>query len=234
MSSPSCSFSSLPDFVEDESMAEEDREIRMDLEAFKASLRAEYRKRIEELRTQYEEELSDEASKKRQEVELQVARMRSDQKRRFRKAVKEAQEHIVAEMRHQVSALTNESVALALERIEERITRLREDPKTYASLMRALVAEAVDALGEPAIVFVDVGECGLPPEHPLIEGVREDSMDCWGGCKVKDAATGTRLVDNTLKTRWKRAEKSLRFLLSESFHDVFEILERTAQQLRVS
>ncbi|MGC9371972.1 MAG: V-type ATP synthase subunit E [Thermovirgaceae bacterium] len=215
-------------------MAEEGREIKMDLEAFKASLRAEYRKRIEELRAQYEEELSDAASKKRQEVELQVARMRSDQKRRYRKALKEAQEHILAEMRHKVSDFTNESVALALENIKERITRLREDPKTYAPLVRDLVTEAVDVLGEPALVFVDVGECDLTPEHPLIERVQEEPMDCWGGCMVKDAATGSRLVDNSLKTRWKRAEKSLRFLLSESFHDVFEILERTAQQLRVS
>jgi vacuolar-type H+-ATPase subunit E/Vma4 len=224
----------LPDFVEVVPMVEEDREIKMDLDAFKEALRAEYRERIEELRAQYEEELSDAASKKRQEVELLVARMRSDQERRYRKVVTEAQEHILAEMRQKVSALTNESVKLALDSIEERIIRLREDKKTYAPLLRDLVTEAVDVLGESALVFVGVGERGLTPDHPLIEGVQEEPMDCWGGCIVKDTATGTRLVDNTLKTRWKRAEKSLRFLLSESFHDVFEILERTAQQLRVS
>jgi vacuolar-type H+-ATPase subunit E/Vma4 len=224
----------LPDFVEVVPMVEEDREIKMDLEAFKEALRAEYRKRIEELRAQYEEELSDAASKKRQEVELLVARMRGDQKRRYRKVVTEAQEHILAEMRQKVSALINESVKLALDSIEERIIRLREDKKTYAPLLRDLVTEAVDVLGESALVIVDVGERGLTPDHPLIERVQEEPMDRWGGCIVKDTATGTRLVDNTLKTRWKRAEKSLRFLLSESFHDVFEILERTAQQLRVS
>jgi len=215
-------------------MVEEGREIKMNLEAFKASLRAEYRKRIEELRAQYEEELSEAASKRRQEVELQVARMRRDQEGRYRKALGEAQEHILAEMRHKVSAFANESVALALENIEERITRLQKDPKTYNALVRDLVTEAVDVLGEPAVVFVDVGEGGLIPDHPLIERVREEPMACWGGCMVKDVATGTRLVDNTLKTRWKRAEKSLRLLVSDSFHDVFEILERTARQLRVS
>ncbi|MFP4481708.1 MAG: V-type ATP synthase subunit E family protein [Thermovirgaceae bacterium] len=215
-------------------MTEERHEPGMYLEAFKASLRNEYQKRMEKLRAKYEEELSDAASKKRQEVELQVARRRSDQEKRYKKVLKEAQEHILTGMRHKVSVFTNESVALALEKMEERITRLREDPKTYLPLMQSLATEAIEILGEPAVVFVDTGEGDLPLEHPLLESVQEKSVDRWGGCVVMDAATGTRLVDNTLKTRWERAEKSLRFRLSESFHDVFEILERTAQQLRVS
>jgi len=215
-------------------MEEERQELNANLEAFKESLRAEYRKRIEELRAEYEEELSDAALKRRQEIELQVARMRDNQEKEYQKVLEEAREHILAEMRHRVSSFTNQSVGLALDKIKERIISLRSTPESYGPLLQDLVAEALEVLDEPAVVIVDAGESAIPLKHPLVESVEEEALDRWGGCMVMDAATRTRLVDNTLKTRWERAEKSLRFLLSESFHEVFEILERRAQQLRVS
>lgn len=204
------------------------------LEAFKEALRAEYRERIEELRAQYEEELSEVASRKRQEVELQVARVRDDQEKRYRKALKEAQESILTDMRHQASAFVSESVRMALVKMEEELSGIRGDAEAYGPLLNDLATEAVEILGEPAVVIVAPEEGRIPLRHPLIEKVREEPLNSWGGCVVTDAATETRLVDNTLRTRWGRVEKQLRFLLSESFDDVFAILERTAQQLRLS
>ncbi|HAA47752.1 MAG TPA: hypothetical protein DCE03_04605 [Synergistaceae bacterium] len=205
-----------------------------DLEAFKEALKAEYKKRIEEIRAQYEQELSEEASKRRQEVELQVARLRTEQKRRYEKMLKDAQERILSDMRHRASSFVSESVGRALSKLEERLHGLRSDRAAYVSALGDLVVEALEVIGESGIVLVDEGESALVPKLPQVRFVEEAALGGWGGCMVTDAATKTRVVDNTLRTRWERAEKELRLLVSGYFDDVFTILERTAQQLRVS
>ncbi len=205
-----------------------------DLDAFKEALKAEYKKRIEEIRVQYEQELSEEASKRRQEVELQVARLRTEQKRRYEKMLKDARERILSDMRHRASSFVSESVSRALSKLEERLYGLRRDREAYVPVLGDLIVEALEVVGESGIVLVDEGESALVPQLPQVRFVEEADLGGWGGCMVTDAAKKTRVVDNTLRTRWERAEKELRFLVSGYFDDVFTILERTAQQLRVS
>ncbi len=201
---------------------------------FKRSLQKEYEKRSTELRTESEKFISEKIFLARRETEHRVHSLRQEQKKRYSELLEREKRRVLLEVRGELLLEIGTLFDQVSEKIERHISDLRKDRKKYKPVLQALVLEALDVLGEPAVVKVFTGEVPFVPSDSRIQAVEEEEGITFGGCILYDSRTRSLVIDNSLMTRWKRFQGVFIKEFSEKFNDVLQGFDRFTRELRIS
>lgn len=201
---------------------------------FKRSLQKEYEKRSTELRSESEKFISEKIFLARRETERLVHSLRQEQKKRYSELLEREKRRVLLEVRGEVLLEIGTIFAQVSEKIERRIADLRKDRERYKPVLQALVLEALEVLGEPAVVKVFSGDLPLVPSDSRILAIEEEDGIESGGCILYDSRTRSLVVDNSLMTRWNRFQRVFIKEFSENFNDVLQGFDRFTRELRIS
>jgi vacuolar-type H+-ATPase subunit E/Vma4 len=202
---------------------------------FRQALEDEYSKRSAELRLESERLISERMFLVRRETERHVYHIRERQRKQYETILEGERLRVLLEVRlsalEEITGLFEETSR----KIEQELLLLRENHSLYPAIMKDLVHEALERLGEPAVVMVAPGESAMVLPDPLISSVEEQEplLDC-GGCVVLDAQTRTIVIDNSIRTRWNSIKKEFMREFSGKYSDVLQGFDRFSRKLRIS
>ena len=204
-----------------------------DFEAIKEALVQEHTLRLDALRRKTEAQIAEMLSGKRFEVERQLEIIESEQGERFSAFVKNGKMRLRSRYREaflkQVAALFASVGSL----YHDRILRMKNDPGEYGDVLSALIAEGISLIGNDAVALVETGESCVLDGRVLPCRVREVSLERWGGC-ILESCDGSRIVDNTLKTRWERMYPEVIKALSREVRRIVSEYPEFVRELRLS
>ena len=169
---------------------------------FKEAILEQYKARYVALKREADEEIADMIAARRIEVEKTVHELLVSCEKKLAEGLRANRRH--AEFR--VAAFHSEILTLLLSELEERakarIGDLRGSER-YGLVMRCLAEEADRVIQAPVVALVEKGDAVHLKSCKNIREVREELDGTWGGLMVVELA-GARLIDNTLRARWKR------------------------------
>jgi len=200
------------------------------IKLFKKALEEEYEKRLEALRKEYEEILTELAAQYRQKTEVEINQIRKMLQAKYERTLRMEKDNVKGELMALIYKEINDVYERIISSLEEHLRRLASnDQEEYSVLLGRLVKEALIVLGEPAVVVVRPEDKDLLLNHPLIAEVEVDQEDqtlVFGGCKVLDANTRKKIVDNTIYIRAKKLKGEIRKRLSAKYKEVFDVAEK--------
>jgi vacuolar-type H+-ATPase subunit E/Vma4 len=204
-------------------------------EKFRQALESEYSKRLSELRLESGRFISERIFLVRRETEKRVHHIRERQRKQYETTLEGEKLRVLLDVR--MSALQEiadlfEAISL---KIEKELLLLRENHSGYPKILENLFYEALERLGESAVVIVAPGDRALIPQDPLVSSVEEQEslLDC-GGCVVVDAQTRTIVIDNSVRTRWNSLKREFMREFSGKYADVLQGFDRFSRKLRIS
>ncbi|HDQ93656.1 MAG TPA: hypothetical protein ENN89_05975 [Synergistetes bacterium] len=202
---------------------------------FRLALEGEYRKRSAEIKLESDKFISEKMFLARRETERRVHHIRERQRKQYETLLEGERLRVLLDVR--LSALEKisrlfEEISL---KVEQKLLTLREDHSLYPVIIKTLVKEGLEILGEPAVVLVAPGESALVPSTPLISTVEEQEslLDC-GGCVLLDFRTRTIVIDNSMRTRWNSLKNEYLREFSGKYSDVLQGFDRFSRKLRIS
>ncbi|MDO9508529.1 MAG: hypothetical protein Q7I97_04185 [Thermovirgaceae bacterium] len=206
-----------------------------ELHLFRRALEAEYEKRSSEMKAESEKFISEKMFLARRETERRVHSLREEHIKKFSGLLEREKRRVLLEVRGEalleIAALSEQLSG----KIKKEIADLRMDRERYKPVLKSLVLEALDALGETAVVNVFPGEGSLVPFDGRIQAIEEEEEGLAdGGCLVQDARTRSIVVDNSIMTRWNRFQRAFIQEFSENFADVLQGFDRFSRELRIS
>jgi vacuolar-type H+-ATPase subunit E/Vma4 len=193
------------------------------LAGFKRALLEQRDRRHAALKSAADDDLAGIITARRLEVERAVPSMRKRNQARLSEGIREYRRAAGLKKKE----CEPELMGFFLEKLEEavrlRLKELRASGR-YREVMEALAAEAQKILGPCQAALVEKGDEDFlafmtSPPRPDGFQVRGELEDSWGGLVM--VGSGGRLVDNTLKTRWKRLSPSLMTSLHRDFFSDF-------------
>lgn len=198
----------------------------MSLEAILASIESSGEAEIDRLRTEAESralQLMDAAEHK-----ASIAREDARRAAVWPAAAERARRLYQAKLEalHTVGEIRNRLIETMLAETRRRLTNLRADPD-YPLILRRLIAEAVDALGDAELhcgrVVLEIDPCDELHIRHILNDLSLNlqvvsSLHGWGGVVVT-SGDGRVVVNNTLESRLERAMPFLR-------QDLVAFLER--------
>jgi len=200
------------------------------IELFKKALEEEYEKRLEALRKEHEEILTELAAQYRQKTEVEINQIRKMLQAKYEQTLRMEKDNVKGELMDLIYKEINDVYERTLSSLEDHLRKLASnDQEGYSVLLGRLVKEALMVLGEPAVVVVRPEDKDLLLNHPLIAGVEVDQEDqtlAFGGCKVLDVNTRKKIVDNTIYTRAEKLKEEIRKRLSTKYKEVFDVAEK--------
>lgn len=206
-----------------------------EIEQFKRALEEEFFKRSAALRADSDRFISDKIFLARRETERKVHAIRAGHEKRFGLLLEREKRRGLLQVREEALDRITSFLEETTARVGLRIAALRGDRNIYGGILSRLVMEALDALGDEAVILVLPGEGELVPGHGRIKAVEESAaIPSWGGCLAADARTRSVFIDNTIKTRWDLYQKDLLRLFSERYRHALEEFERFSREFRLS
>lgn len=206
-----------------------------ELDQFKIALREEYGKKAEEMKILSEKTISEKLFASRREAEHGVQSLREEHKRRYSYLLEREKRLALLKVRGEALMKISELFEQVSRKIEAEIEKMHRDHMRYRLVLGELVREALDALGDGAVIKILPGEASLLPSDPRIKSVEEDKSGlAGGGCIVEDVNTRSIIVDNRIVTRWKQFKKIFILKFSENFGDVLQEFDRFSRELRIS
>ncbi|MDR1648750.1 MAG: hypothetical protein LBR71_00690 [Synergistaceae bacterium] len=181
------------------------------LEGFKKALLIQHRKRCLEMKREVDEDLADIITTRRIEVEKIVRDLRRSSEKRLAAGLKNNRRYAELQKKICMSELQKGFFEHLEELVRFRVEAFRRSSR-YESAMRALALEALDHFPFPAVALVERGDAACLPAPGafgagpgIIQEVREELRDVWGGLVLVEAGKERgRVLDNTLRTRWRR------------------------------
>ena len=189
-------------FDPNESKLNEEKSEREEFSGFKEAIIEQYKTRYLALKRQADEEIADMIAARRIEVEKTVHELLVSCERKLAEGLRANRRH--AELR--VAAFQSEILGVLLSELEERAKARIGDlrcSQRYGLVMRSLAEEADRVIQAPVAALVEKGDAVHLKSCKNIREVREELDGAWGGLMVVELA-GARLIDNTLRARWKR------------------------------
>lgn len=204
-----------------------DKEVQQELEDFESAIRKDYADRVAEMKTSAEERLSDIVISKRMKIEKEVEKIRESHRRLYRIERHKRQLRLKQCMRNLLMDVHSEIIASIGEEVRLKIVRLKQSQDDYRTVLDGLIDESARVLNRPFILHLEKEDMDLFSDKYDIIGIKEMGNDMWGGCVLEVPSPENILIDNTLKTRWKRLIPNLSERLS---HDIDQFLEPAVQK----
>ncbi len=204
------------------------------VEGFKKALEDDFSRQVAELKKGSDNFISEQMFLARRETERKVHTIRVKHRKQYELLLEREKRRALLEVREDAMSRINSHLDDLSEKVGREIVNLRNDSTRYPFVMEALVHEAVEALGEGAVVIVAPGEGVLVPDDPKVDLIEEsDPGPEWGGCVVLDSRTRSVVVDNSIKARWDIFQKVFLKEFSEIYGDVLEGFNRFSRELRI-
>lgn len=198
-----------------------------DLKSFKEALRREHLAGIKRLEQERDEKITGLVADGRMAVQKKVSALRKEQEGRFSRLAAEKRKEGLSAAKNVFLEEFSRLQARAEEELKQKVSDLKaSDGTRYGAAMAALVKEALEACGRPAVLMVEKGDGELVrkalgrEEENLLAGVelKEANLEGWGGCR---AETENEIIDNTLLARWGRMKTVFSLKLSRLMNDSF-------------
>jgi vacuolar-type H+-ATPase subunit E/Vma4 len=174
-----------------------------DLASFKEALVEQHKERCLVLKRSVDEDLADMITARRLEVERIVHNLGRSREKRLAEGLKANRRRVELQKKTFTIELQDTLLGRLEEKVHARLEAFRRSPQ-YGDTMKALAAEAREALPSPSILWVEKGDSVfLNPEGNVLE-VREELKDMWGGLVLTEKEGKGKVVDNTFRTRWHR------------------------------
>lgn len=206
-----------------------------EFDQFNIALKDEYRKKAENIKALAEKEISERLFIVRRDTERKVHSLREKHKKRYAQLLEREKRIVLLKVREEALVKISAILENVSMKVEKEIGKLRSDRTEYTVLLSRLVMEALDALGERAVIKVHPADASILPSDPRIVSFVEVSSGFeGGGCIAEDADTGTRVIDNRIISRWKQFQKVSILGITENFGDVLQKFDRFSRELRIS
>jgi len=204
------------------------------VEGFKKALEADFLRQVAELKKDSDNFISEQMFLARRDTERKVHSIRVKHRKEYELLLEREKRRALLEVREEAMSRINSYLDDLSEKVCREIVNLRKDSTRYPFVMEALVHEALEALGEAAVVIVAMGEGLLVPVDPKVDLIEEsDPGPEWGGCVVLDSRTRSVIVNNSIKARWDLFQKVFLKEFSEIYGDVLEGFNRFSRELRI-
>jgi hypothetical protein len=167
------------------------------------------------MKREVDEDLADIITTRRIEVEKIVHDLRRSSEERLAAGLKNNRRYAELQKKICMSELQKGFFDHLEELVRFRVEAFRRSSR-YESAMRELALEALDHFPFPAIALVERGDAACLPApgvlgvgagRGVIQEVREELREVWGGLVLVEARKergGGKILDNTLRTRWRR------------------------------
>ena len=204
-----------------------------ELHSFKESLVKEHEQKIESLRNATGKRIAEMLSRKRIDVEQEIAALNRNHEARQASLLASSLLRVRSRYRSEFLKEANRLFSSVEKMFFEEIQHIKIDTKKYGDILCSLIAEGVEAMGKDAIVYVDSGDSVYLVDRNVSHDVREKCLPRWGGCVI-ESPDGARVFDNTLKTRWERMYPDVIKALSREVRRIVAEYPEFVSELRLS
>ncbi len=204
------------------------------VEDFKKALEDDFFRRVAAMKEESDNLISEKMFLARRDTEQKVHSIRVRQRKEFELLLEREKRRALLEIREEAMTRINSFLDDLSTKVGSEIENIRQDRARYSQILASLVLEALEALGEDAVVMVNLGESAMVPVEQRIASVEEcDPGPEWGGCVILDHRTRSVVVNNSIKTRWDLFQKVFLKEFSEIFSDVLQGFNRFSRELRI-
>ncbi len=204
-----------------------------ELHPFKESLIREHEIRIEALRNATGKRIAETLSRKRIEVEKEIAAMSREHEGQYASLLASSLLCVRSRYRGEFLKETNRLFSRIEKLFVESIQLIKKDKVKYSGILYSLISEGIEIIGINSIVYVDFGDSVFLADRSVPIEVREKYLPRWGGCVI-ESPDGARVFDNTMKTRWERMYPDVVKVLSREVRRIVAEYPEFVRELRLS